>query len=327
MKLIYIAIYFLLLINVGLPQNILPLTQRYFDTKDSLDYSRGTYLIVLGHASLKSILEDGDRGGDFIYFKKTQGYNVTVVDINDIGVDRDFLKQYLNNYYINDPLLEYVLLIGDVDGPFEIPTFYIDSYNELEEDVTDHIYTFFDNDPLSPEFFIGRWTIQTEDELRRIKAGSIGYVTLNFPGTEIPLDATGDIDFSFLNNALMVAGNYAGELEGPFPMTPVWTSKWLMDELYNYGYSQVDTAFWQDGDEDSNYIIKNKWEAGVGIVGYRGWGGPTGWDKPDFRNSDLEEINNTWKLPVVFSLVCKTGQFDCVTCGQSFAETAIIVLC
>ena len=56
------------------------------------------------------------------------------------------------------------------------------------------------------------------------------------------------IDSSTLNNALLVAGNYKtsdGALVSPsqWPVTPVWTSLWLMDELENYGYnpSQIDT--------------------------------------------------------------------------------------
>ena len=39
-------------------------------------------------------------------------------------------------------------------------------------------------------------------------------------------------DHTFLNNALVVAGNYSDT--PPSPVTPVWTSKWLMDELVNY---------------------------------------------------------------------------------------------
>ena len=59
---------------------------------------------------------------------------------------------YLELYSSNDPLLEYVLLIGDVNvDNFSIPAFHIQSYNENELDITDHPYTYFDNDPLTKE--------------------------------------------------------------------------------------------------------------------------------------------------------------------------------
>ena len=268
-----------MVLSICFTQEILPLTQRYFHTEDmGYNYSRGTYLIVLAHASLKPILED-ETTGDFIYFKKSQGYNVHVVNIEDIGVNTSDLKDYLEFYYAEDPLLEYVLLVGDVDHTYKIPSFLFDSYSDgCQVDPTDYNYTFFDdNDLLSPKLFIGRWSIRTEDELEKIKRRSIGYVTMNFPGA----DQLTPLDPSYLNNALMVAGNYGGP--DIFPVTPVMTSQWLMDELYNYGYTQVDTAFWQEGDQIENPIIEEKWNAGVGIVGYRGWGGPTGWHRPEFR--------------------------------------------
>ena len=147
-----------ILLGVCLTQDK-PLTQRYFHTEDmGYDYTRGTYLIVLGDASLESILED-ETTGNFIHFKKTQGYKVDVVNIEDIGVDADLLRLYLEIYYTEDPLLEYVLLVGDVDYTYSIPAFYVASYSYDEIDVTDHKYTFFGNDPLAPNFFIGRWPI------------------------------------------------------------------------------------------------------------------------------------------------------------------------
>jgi len=319
MKIIQKNWYLFMVFSIFFTQETLPLTQRYFHTEDiGHDYSRGTYLIVLAHSSLKPILED-EGTGDFIFFKKSQGYNVHVVNIEDIGVNTSDLKNYLEIFYKADPLLEYVLLVGDVDHTYKIPAFLFDSYSDgCQVDPTDYNYTFFDdNDILSPKFFIGRWSIRTEDELEKIKRRSIGYVTMNFPSA----DQVTTLDPSYLNNALMVAGNYGGP--DIFPVTPVMTSQWLMDELYNYGYAQVDTAFWQKGDQTENPIIEEKWNAGVGIVGYRGWGGPTGWHRPEFRTDTdpgLYKLENIWKLPVVFSMVCNTGNYNQEEC---FGEAAI----
>ena len=147
----------IVVMNVGIPQDILPLTQRYFQSEDmGYDYSRGTYLIVLADASLEPILED-ENTGNFIHFKKTQGYNVELITLAEVGGTAENLRSYLQYYYENlDPMLEYVLLIGDINGSFAIPSFTIPSYNESDLDVTDYPYTFFDNaDILNPSFFIG----------------------------------------------------------------------------------------------------------------------------------------------------------------------------
>ena len=43
-------------------------------------------------------------------------------------------------------MLEYVLLVGDWNGSYDIPTFTIPSYNEDELDVTDYTYTYIGDD-------------------------------------------------------------------------------------------------------------------------------------------------------------------------------------
>ena len=115
-------------------------------------------------------------------------------------------------------------------------------------------------------------------------------------------------DASYLNNSLLVAGNYSDS--PPWPVTPVMTSKWLMDKLNSFGYNSIDTAFFHLQYQDvNNPIIKDKWNDGVGIINYRGWGDANGWHKPYFHKEEITELNPNWKLPIVFSFVCNTGDF------------------
>ena len=81
-------------------------------------------------------------------------------------------ESFAKYYYEQGPdgnMLEYVLLIGDVNGSYAIPPYTIPSYNESDMDVTDYPYVYFDNNPLESEFFIGRWSIRTQDDLKKIK--------------------------------------------------------------------------------------------------------------------------------------------------------------
>ena len=130
-------------------------------------------------------------------------------------------------YYESNHMLEYVLLVGDVNGSFTIPTFTIDSYNEEDIDVTDYPYTFTDN-VYEPKFFIGRWPVRSTADVLTIKSRSMQYVKMD-----------NITEYSYFNNSLLVAGNYKtaeGEEVSPsqWPVTPVWTSLWLMEELENY---------------------------------------------------------------------------------------------
>ena len=119
MKIIQKNWYLFVLLSFCFTQEVLPLTQRYFHTEDmGYNYQRGTYLIVLADAELDSILRE-ESTGNFIYFKQTQGYNVKVITLKSASAMNTplNLKNYLEYYYNNiDPLIEYVLLIGDVGG-------------------------------------------------------------------------------------------------------------------------------------------------------------------------------------------------------------------
>jgi len=289
-----------LCISVILADN-LPLTQRYFHTEDQgHTYSRGTFMIVLSDEDLIEGLTD-EYTGNFVEFKKSQGYNVVIENYSDYG-SANYLKKYFQNYYEQiDPMLEYVLLVGDVDGLYAIPSFTIGSYNENEDDATDYEYTFFGEDKLDTKFFIGRWSIQSSQDFLMIKMRSIQYIKMDYI-----------TDYSFLNRALLVAGNYNGEDDAPqtWPVTPVWTSLWLQDELKNFGYGQVDTALFHLSNQNTvNPQIEESWNSGVGIINYRGWGDANGWHKPRFHRENVNELTNGWKMPIVMSFVCNTGDF------------------
>ena len=298
-----------------------PLAQKPFvDSFNSLEdgFKRGVFLIVVAEQSLHDILID-ETVGDFIYFKKTQGYDVEVWNYQDIG-SKEQLRQDLNKFS-EDNLLEYILLVGDSDldenGEFNeqdypIESYTITSYNDKTspQDVTDHVFTYYEGDietedGLFPKCFIGRWSIEKERELRAIQRKTIRYSTMGYV-----------MDSSYVNNALVVAGGFKLDSDSnpvyPFkwPITPIWTSHWLENRLYHYGYEKVDTAFYYLGNmNETNATIPNAWNSGVGIINYRGWGNRSGWDKPYFQNGDIDLLNPSWDLPIVFSFVCNTGDF------------------
>ena len=78
---------------------------------------RGSYLIIAREG-----LVDQGYVDVFAEFKMTQGFDVSVIALNDSELDVSIVQNYITEHYTNDPMLEYVLLIGDVDGFAEIPT-------------------------------------------------------------------------------------------------------------------------------------------------------------------------------------------------------------
>ncbi|MBT3251176.1 MAG: T9SS type A sorting domain-containing protein [Candidatus Marinimicrobia bacterium] len=296
----------------------LPLNQKWLNSERMVEqYSRGKYLIVLAHSQLDPYLTDATPGGDFLEFKQSQGFDVEVVSMNTLGLsttDASELRDWLHTYSDNNPMLEYVLLVGDVTGSLTIPTHFIQSINEPEQDVTDYPYSFFVDDPssedydvMTPKFILGRFSIRNPGDLMMLKSRTIQYTRM---------ENLSDDDLDYFNNGLLVAGNYSnadGEEIPPsqWPVTPVWTSRWLYELWDNYGYSHIDTVYFHaDNQIEDNPLIGTSWSDGVGVINYRGWGNSQGWHKPAFHIEQIEqELNNGWKLPVVASFVCNTGDF------------------
>ena len=293
-----------------------PISQKPFiASSDSSIFLRGTYLIVFANSDMENLLSNPSLG-NFVRFKKTQGFNVDLWDYENIN-SANALRDSLERYYEKNKLLEYVLLIGDYDPDSEISNPVIDSYtipsyNELQDDVTDHPFTYFSGGPetkdgLNPKFFIGRWSVSSNSELINIIQKTIQYNTMEYIQ-----------DLDYYNRALLVAGSYktlgansVETLPHNWPVTPVWTSRWLEKELKQFGYSTIDTAFFYTGNLNStNTTINSAWDNGVGIINYRGWGNAQGWVKPQFFISpDVSNLSYTYDLPVVFSFVCNTGDF------------------
>ena len=159
-----------------IPLALKNLTQQNRD----VTFSRGTYLIIAANDNIVTYLSNENLGGDFIQFKKTQGFDVEIWSLEE-DIDADELREDIYNYYETNPMLEYILLIGDVNAVgYTIPTFTIPSINEPELDVTDYKYTFSPDsgEAFSPDFFVGRWSIRSLSELWKVKAKSIQYVKM-----------------------------------------------------------------------------------------------------------------------------------------------------
>ena len=246
--------------------------------------NRGSYLIIAPDGVVNYLEE-------FISFKKSQGFDVYLRSLTEAGTTAPQIKTTIHDILESDPMLEYVLLIGDVDGFAEFPSFYYGP----ENDVTDQEYTHLIGEDVVPDVFIGRLSIDSLSELAVIMSKTIQYV-------RDPLA----YDQNWLDRGLIVAGNYANTY--PIPITPKWTSYWLRDELLEYGYDEVDTVFYPPLQQGAPYIIPSI-DEGVGIVNYRGWGDANGWHYPEFHVDDVNDLNNGWLTPVFFSYVCNSNDF------------------
>lgn len=245
-------------------------------------------MLIISHSALASYQ------ADFIRWKRSQGFDVYVANKSDIGTTLDQFKAYILNHY-NQYHCDYLLLFGDVSGNYSIPTAFFPSPEYAENDADDHQYSMLEGNDYFPEMLVGRFSFNDVAEFMTIAGKTVFHEkTPSMTNT------------TWMRRGLAVAGNYA---EGGLrPTTPVFMSRWLRDKMLAYGYAAVDTVFYPPTYPGTS-AIQSSINQGVQFVSYRGWGDANGWHYPSFHIPDLNSTMNGPRMPVVFSIVCNTGDF------------------
>ncbi len=283
---------------ITLPQSVSPaFIDAYRELADNFDTSylrelpvARPKMLILSHANLANYQTD------FVKWKRQQGFDVFVAYPSEIGSSltdyRNFIQTHYQQYHC-----DYLLLLGDVtgQGSYTIPTAFFPSPEYAENDADDHQYTLLEGDDYFPEMLVGRLSFNDISEFLTMASKTVSYERQPFMNNT-----------AWMTRGLAVAGNYA---EGGLrPITPVQMSRWLRDKMLDHGYAAVDTVFYPPtypGTPDITAAINQ----GVQFVSYRGWGDANGWHYPSFHNPDLNSTVNGPRMPVVFSIVCNTGDF------------------
>ncbi|MEA2095671.1 MAG: C25 family cysteine peptidase [Candidatus Cloacimonadota bacterium] len=261
-------------------------------------------MLIITHESLLGHMQI------FTDWKNQKGIKTEVVTIEDIGSTSASLKAYIQDSYdTSEEPPDYILLTGDMDDLFEIPSFYIVSSGG-DSNVTDHPYTLLEGEDYFPEMIIGRMSFDSITELQTMIAKTLYYEKTPY------MDST-----HWFENATLVAGNYSSS--PPWPTTPVKVTKWLYDKLEEYGYQDIDEFYYWPPYYNvypGTTQITASINAGVGIVSYRGWGDANGWHYPRYHVEDLDGLSNGQMLPIMTSIVCNTGDFANSSVDPCFGE-------
>ncbi|MCD4651199.1 MAG: hypothetical protein K8S56_05355, partial [Candidatus Cloacimonetes bacterium] len=246
-------------------------------------------ILIYSHSALDTDMNT------YIGWKKSLGFDVQMFHVgDDVPVDKIEIQNHIANIYNTAEIKpEFLVLIGDVTT-YEIPTFFVWSGSEF--DASDLPYTLIEGGDYFPEMLAGRISIESPTDLTTIIGKIYSYESNPY------MD-----DTSWMRRALVVAGNYADT--PPIPSTPVLMSRWLYDQLLDFGYNQVDTLFYPYDPMPGTSFIYNHINDGVQFVNYRGWGAAEGWHYPLFHINHLDNLTNGRMLPVVASIVCNTGDY------------------
>ena len=222
-------------------------------------------------------------------WKERRGFVVWVRKLSETGSQREDIRDFIvGAYEAWDPVPSYVLLVGAVN---KIPA-YITTGTPC---VTDHPYACTDGDDFLADLFVGRLPAANASELDVMVAKTIGY-------EKTPYVAETD----WYHQALMIGTSYQ---EGGTPaVTALITKRLIRERLFDRGFSRIDTVFYPptrygQGPVDSTV------NRGVSFINGRGWGNYDGWGYPQFLTNDVYGLQNGWKLPIVTSIYCGTGNY------------------
>ncbi|HOH46596.1 MAG TPA: C25 family cysteine peptidase, partial [Candidatus Cloacimonadota bacterium] len=292
---------------VSIPESVSPaFVQSYKSLADNWETSYLRYLpvgrpqmLIISHAPLAPYQQD------YINWRKQKGFEVYVLNRADLGDNVDQIKAGIAAHYAQYRP-DYLLLFGDVTGTYAIPTAFFPSPEYQENDADDQTYTLLEGDDYFPDMLVGRFSFGNISELITMLNKTVSYEKTPY------MD-----DVTWMRRALTVAGNFA---EGTLrPTTPIHMSRWLRDRLLDYGYATVDTVFFPTTFPGTS-LIQSSINQGLQYISYRGWGDANGWHYPSFHNPDLDVTFNGAKMPIVFSIVCNTGDFANINVNPCFGE-------
>ncbi len=233
-----------------------------------------------------------------VKWRRQCGRKVEVVDVSTIGGAEE-IRQFVAAYY-NSRGLTYLLLVGD--GSQLPPLISGGNYS-------DNAYAFVAGNDHYPEFFVGRFSAQDTNQVKTMVKRTIDY-------EKYPL-----ADTAWYSRAIGIASVMGPGDKGE---TDYEHLRNIADnKLLPFTYTVAGEFF--DGsqggsDEDGNptaAMIQQAVNSGAGIINYTGHGSLLGWTSSGFSIEKVNELENTGKLPFIFSAACGNGDFVNKTC---FAE-------
>ncbi len=276
-------------------------------TKDN-EYGKN-YLFIIDSNSHLELLNP------LIDLKRKLGYRIYTATLQEIGSDKEDIKNYIQNAYDNWEFPpQNVILFGDTQGSFTMPSYHITG-TYTPTDVTDLPYSLLSGDDYFPDIMLGRISIRTDTQLSVIMNKIIKYQT------DPPMND------DWFSTAVM--GADTGNPWEPYMnlMSAKDTKELVKEKLLSYGYNTVHTFY---APENTNLtIFRNYINQGCSLVNYRGFGSPQYWtasmlEDYMFSIDDIWNLSNGFKLPFITSIVCGGGDFETSDVPMCFGETWLI---
>ena len=245
--------------------------------RENIPYQRPSILYVLPN-NIGNLLGTVEVLMDW---KRRMGYEVNYVSSSAIVNNANNLKNYIETAYEawdNPP--EYVTIIGDAEGSYDIPT-HFENWSGYNGE-GDHPYATLVGNDLFPELFVGRLSFDSQSHLQTIISKTVNYESNPYMGENW-----------FKRAALIGDPSTSG-------VSCVITNDNIKEVLQNHGYEDIRTVY--GGDFPSQ--MTSNLSDGLAFFNYRGFYGVSG-----YTSADVGDANNGFMLPIATVITCGTGSF------------------
>lgn len=218
-------------------------------------------------------------------WKNQRGLPTEIVELSTIGNSAEAIKAFIKSRYEAPESLTYVILMGDSDT---IPTL----GGTHEGAHSDPSYAMVAGNDVYPDLFISRISARSLEQAETQVAKFIRYE--KEPDTEDAAD--------WYLRAINVASNQSGSSS----LKDWQRAEELRTALEDYGYTSVAQIY--DPNASKNALIEAI-NNGASVFNYIGHGLGTSWPTTKFSVSDIPQLHNGMKQPLIIDVACQNGSF------------------
>lgn len=286
---------------------------------------------------------------EYVKWKKQLGYNV--IEVYDDNWTPEKIKSAIKERYDNDDTFMYLLIVGD-DSIVPANRHYEDYEGQFYDGyvLSDYDYACLDNiDDIDSDIYVGRWPIRDVIGLQTLIDKTIWYEK-SPPNDDTfyknaavfsffedghgnhPHDGKEDSrfvkscedvrDYLMANhgfNVQRIYNHYTDTTLYKFKYWPAYWRDWYSNSSTNKDLNLPSdllhrNGFDWDGTKDN---LINAANDGISFIMYSGHGINDAWGTekdPLFHLSDIVELKNYDRLPLVFSIACCAGKHDSEDC-------------
>lgn len=247
--------------------------------------------VVTGKLLIVTLDTLAEAVAPYVEWKKKIGWDVTLVNLSTIGTTADELKAFIQSKY-DEGGLAYIMLVGDYP---EMPTL----FGLQERAASDPCFTKLAGNDNIPDACIGRISAKTAEEVENQVAKFVHY-------EQFPM--TGD-DAAWYGKGMGIASSEGNP-------TDYARANWLRDPMLAWNFTHVDQIY--DPGANAQKVLDGV-NDGRSVINYIGHGSSTQWVTSRFTNSNVDQLANGRKFPVIWSVACQNGRFT-MSYGDCFCE-------